>query len=281
VARNAEGLYFFAGGRDKDSPYQVLTSTPPPTDKGIVAIPGPANGSPVGVEYRIITELITGVPQTPSFTEIYPNFDPLSPSYRPEMYFTVPYFPGAGFTGKSFAQVRSVDGNLGRDHRIRNPREYIYNYNNGSLAPSDTVLRRLVLNWFSNYNPYFLPQISGFSPTPDTLITAPNFVARLFMYDSDSTSSGPAPFLVRYRFRSDNEANPPADDEGWSSSQGQLMHSGETLPINIPTDPAVFPPGHHYFEFELSDFPDPDAVSLIDRRIVRVKIPFYWQTVTP
>jgi len=278
VARNAEGLYFFAGGRDKDSPYQVLTSTPPPADKGIVAIPGPANGSPVGVEYRIITELITGVPQTPSFTEIYPNFDPLSPSYRPELYFTVPYFPGAGFTGKSFAQVRSVDGNLGRDHRIRNPREYIYNYNNGSLAPSDTVLRRLVLNWFSNYNPYFLTDVVGFSPTPDTLITIPNFVARLFMYDSDSTSSGPAPFLVRYRFRSDNEVNPPADDEGWSSSQGQLMHSGETLPINIP-DP--FPPGHHYFEFELSDFPDPDAVSLIDRRIVRVKIPFYWQTVTP
>ena len=59
------------------------------------------------------------------------------------------------------------------------------------------------------------------------------------------------------------------------------MHSGDTLPINIPTDPAVFPPGRHYFEFELSDFPDPEAISLTDRRIVRTKIPFYWHTMTP
>jgi hypothetical protein len=256
----------------------VITSKPPPSDKGIVAVPGPANGSPIGVEFRIISELITGVPQTPSFTEIYPNFDPLSPSFRPELYFTVPYSPQGGFTGKSFAQVRSVDGNTGRDHRIRNPRDYIYGYNNGTLAPADTVLRRLVMNWFSNYNPYFLTQIAGFTPTPDTLLTSPAFVAHLFMYDSDSTSTSPAPFLVRVRFRQDNEANPPNDNEGWSPTDPQLLHSGDPFSINIPT---TLPPGRNYFEFELSDFPDPDATSLVDRRIVRTRIPFYWQTTTP
>jgi hypothetical protein len=283
VARNAVALYMFAGGSDKDSPYSVLTSNPPPMGN-TVATPGPANGSPIGVEYRTVRELITGVPQTPSFTEVYPNFDPLSPSFRPELYFTDPYSPQGGFTGKSFAQVRSVDGNSGRDHRMRNPRDYIYAYNAGDmsqvgLAPGDTVLRRLVINWFSNYNPYFLTNIVGFTPTPDTLLTNPSFTAHLWMYDSDSTSSSPAPFLVRFRFRHDNEAHPPGDDEGWSGAQ--LLHSGETLTIPIPTDSTTVPPGHNYFEFELSDFPDPEATNLTDRRIVRTRIPFYWLTMTP
>ena len=285
VARNAQALYMFAGGRDKDSPYAVLTSNPPPDPKDKpIAVPGPANGSPIGLEFRIVTELTTGVPQTPSFTEIYPNFDPLSPSFRPEIYFTVPYSPQGGFTGKSFAQVRSVDGNTGRDHRIRNPREYIYNYNNGVLSPADTVLRRLVINWFSNYNPYFLTNIvglggTGFVPTPDTLLTDVAFTAHLYMYDPDSTSTAPAPFLVRVRIRHDNETNPPADNEGWSPPEAQLIHSGDPFPFNI--DAVATPPGLNYFEFELSDFPDPEGTSLIDRRIVRTRIPFYWQTKTP
>ena len=283
VARNAEALYLFSGGRDKDSPYAVLTSTPPPANRGVVGVPGPANGSPTGVQYRVINELITGVPQTPSFSEVYPNFDPLSPSFRDEIYYTIPFFPGGGFTGKLFAQVRSVDGNTGSDHRIRNPREYIYNYNNGSLSPADTVLRRLVINWFSNYDPYFLTQIvnadgtSAFTPTADTLLTGLSFDAHLFMYDSDSTSTSPAPFLVRVRFRQDNEPNPPGEDQGWLADP-QLLHSGDVLKINM--DPNL-PPGRNYFEFELSDFPDPDATSLVDRRIVRARIPFYWQTKTP
>jgi hypothetical protein len=58
------------------------------------------------------------------------------------------------------------------------------------------------------------------------------------------------------------------------------LHSGDPFTINIPTDGTV-PPGHNYFEFELSDFPDPDATSLVDRRIVRARIPFFWQTTTP
>src|SRR5262249_12965092 len=261
---------------------------PPPADSQgrpiPVANPGPANGSPIGVEFRIVTELTTGVPQTPSFTEIYPNFDPLSPSFRPELYFTVPYTPQGGFTGKSFAQVRSVDGNTGRDHRIRNPREYIYNYNNGTLSPADTVLRRLVINWSSNYNPYFLTDIvglggTGFVPTPHTLITSFSpFIAPLYMYAPASTSRAPAPFLVRVRIRHDNETNPPADNEGWNPSDPQILHSGDPFPITINPDTTVVPTGRNYFEFELSDFPDPDATSLIDRRIVRARIPFYWQT---
>jgi len=279
VARNCDALYLFAGGSDKDSPYSVPVSITTPPSACTVGVPGPANGSPVGLEFRIIRELVTTQPQTPTFSEVYPNFDPLAPSFRPEIYFTEPFSPTGGFTGTSFAQVRSVDGNNGRDHRIRNAREYIKNYNAGELTPEEVVLRPLVMNWFSNFNPYFMPDVPGFAPRADTLLTDPAFIARLFMYDPDSTSGTAAPFLVRVRFRNDNEPQPPGEDEGWTPAKVPLLiKSGETMPINIPVD---LPPGRNYFEFELSDFPDPAGVSLVDRRIVRARVPFYWQTTTP
>lgn len=269
VARNAEAVFLFGGGLDKDSPYSVEVG-----DLGVglgrVGMPGPANGSPIGFEFRIINRLVvTGGRNNPAWSLTYPNFNPLNPAFQPEVNFEAII----DHTGDSYAQLRSVDGNNGKDNRIRDPLQYIEMYDAGEQDRIDRSLRTKVFRWFTNYNPYYMMDHPLFVPQPDTLILDANFDSRLFMSDPDSTSGGnKAPFLVRVRFISPRE--PPAQDivTAWQPDVGFRMVSGGDFKIIIPS--SDLDPGQAYFEFELSDLPDD---SLDDRRIVTALIPFFWQ----
>lgn len=270
VARNCEAVYLFTGGSDKDSPYAVqVQSGNPPTDKCVVGLPADANGSPIGFEFRIPRVNVNGSTTSPSYSVLYPNFNPLASGFMPEIYFTA----SQKFTGASYAVARAVDGNLGKDRRMNRPVDYIADYRAGRLSPEEESLRSLVLTWFVNFNPYFLADKLEFAPKPDTLITDPIFKAKLYMVDPDSMTSGStkAPFLVRVRIWSPGLPD-PVGDQGWQPSSPYLMTTGDEFPIAIPTD---IPPGRNQFEFELSDFP---ANSFEERRIVYAKIPFYWQS---
>jgi len=270
VARNCEAVYLFAGGSDKDSPYDVpVQPGNPPTDKCVVGIPGPVNGSPIGFEFRIPRLNVNFSSTNPAYSVLHPNFNPLSAGYKPEIYFT----DDQKFTGASYAVARAVDGNLGKDRRLSRPIDYIFAYRAGLLTPEQEALRPLVMTWFVNFNPYFIADKPEFAPQVDTLITDPIFKAKLFMTDPDSTTSGPnkALFLVRVRIISPDRPR-PVGDQGWQPALPFRMTTGDEFPIAIPTD---IPNGRNEFEFELSDFP---TESLEDRRIVFAKIPFYWQT---
>jgi len=270
VARNCDAVYLFAGGSDKDSPFAVFVQPGnPPTDKCAVGTPGPANGSPIGFEFRIPRLSVKFSSNNPAFSAIHPNFNPLAAGYKPEIYFT----DDQKFTGASFAVARAVDGNLGKDRRVRQPIDYMFAYRAGTLSPEQAALRPLILTWFVNFNPYFLADKLEFAPRPDTLITDPIFKSKLYMVDPDSTTSGPdkARFLVRVRIISPDRPA-PVGDEGWQPPTPFPLSTGDEFPIAIPTD---IPPGRNQFEFELSDFP---SMSLEERRIVFAKIPFYWLT---
>lgn len=299
VARNADAIYFFGGGNDKDSPYQVTIqpgSPPPDSVACVVGKPGPANGSPVCIRFRIIRQFPSGSRTTPTFSECHPSFNPLIAGYKPETYYTQNLGLAGGFTGGGYTQLRSEDGNAvannpsGKDNRIRNSLDYMLMYETCQprcLSDDEKKLRSLVLRFFSNYNPYFLTDVPGFTPRADTLVTDPIFQAHLYMYDPDSTVAGPkAPFLVRVRVLSQQQAEvdslKPGPNELWQPEQPFLMTSGDVFPISIPTNPEDLPPGRSYFEFELSDFPtSTTSTSLEDRRIVHALFPFYWQTTGP
>lgn len=269
VARNCEAVYLFAGGADKDSPYSVLIQPGnPPTDKCVVGTPGPANGSPIGFEFRIPYVKANGSRVTPAYSAIHPNFNPLTAGFQPEIHFTADQ---QRFTGRAYGQARAVDGNLGKDRRISNPVDYIAAYERGDLSEQLEALRPLIITWYVNFNPYFLTDVAQFAPKPDEVITEPIYTARLFMFDPDSTTTPPnrAQFTVRVRIRP--PGSEPAADEGWQPREPFAILTGEEFDISIPTD---IPPGRNEFEFELSDVP---SNSTDDRRVIYAKIPFYWQ----
>jgi hypothetical protein len=282
VARNAEVLYLFAGGFDGDSPYDVLVSS---SGQGIgrVGMPDGPNGSPIGSEFRVINRFKTGARNLPSWSVVHPNFNPLSAGFAPDTYFESSVFN----TSVAYAQARSVDGNTGKDGRIRDAlnfgEDFCWDDVTGEPWPgADNVpLCTLIQTWVTNYNPYFLTDVPAFTPSPDTLILDPIFDARLFMFDPDSTTQigTLADFLVRVRF-SQPGGNPLPDNFGWEPEDGFRMKTGSTFQVSIPPD---LPPGKNLFEFELSDVPGDGQGQrgdrLEDRRTVIAKIPFYWQVV--
>lgn len=265
VARNAENIFLFAGGFDRDSPYDVIVA-PGQVGRGRVGVPGPANGSPIGSEFRIIKRFINRARNNPSWSVIHPSFDPLRPGFKPDVVFE----EKPEITAEWFAQARSVDGNLGKDRRIRDALQFFDAF--GDDMPPHP-LRRLVIHFHSNFNPFFITDKPEFTPRPDSLILDANFDARLFMNDPDSVGFDPATFLVRVRFRTPGDPE-PADVVGWQPDLGFLMRTGDMFPFVIPSD---LTPGKHFFEFELSD--QPELNDLDDRRIVRALIPFFWQVV--
>jgi hypothetical protein len=276
VARNAEILYLYGGGFDRDSPYDVVVGS---VGMGIgrVGTPDDANGSPIGFEFRVINRFKTGSRNQPSWSLLHPNFNPIGGGFAPETYYESPVVN----TSVTYAQVRAVDGNNGKDGRIRDAlsfgERFCWDDDEGEPLPgSENVpLCGLVMTWVSNFNPYFLTDVAQFAPTPDTLIVDPNFTAKLFMFDTDSTTVAGfrADFLVRVRFVGHKS-------EEWQPAAGFRMTTGGDFPISIPTD---LPVGPNAFEFELSDLPGEGSNQagdkVEDRRTVLTKIPFYWQVV--
>ena len=156
-------------------------------------------------------------------------------------------------------QQAEVDGNGGKDNRIRDPLRYVEDFNGGNPStgrpPLDRSLRTKVFQWYTNFNPYFLDDHPQFVPQPDTLILDPVFNSRLFMSDPDSLSGGVrAPFLVRVRFVAPNPAGGQDIVTAWQPGIGPgfRLLSGDEFPILIP--PGL-PSGQAFFEFELSDLP--------------------------
>jgi hypothetical protein len=277
IARNAKALHLFAGGFDKDSPYAVSVGEANGQNYGRVGIPDGPNGSPIGFEFRVITRFKTGSRNRPSWSVTHPNFDLLAASYKPEIYFTDPVTG----TGVHYAQARAVDGNLGRDGRVKDALDFGEEFcwdEDLEEYPGAPPLCGLVMTWVTNFDPRFLTDVPEFSPDPYILLIDPSFEARLFIFDSDSTTTGGvrADFLVRVRFTMPGEQLPSS--EGWQPLGGFRMKTGDTFPISIPID---LPIGLNEFEFELSDLPgegrDQAGDRLEDRRTVFHRVPFYWQ----
>jgi hypothetical protein len=273
----AFGSWMFArfGGSDKDSPYAVRGGTPD-NDTALVYRSGPANGSPVAFQARVVTQFANGGAEEPPFSTPFPNIDVLDPLNN---FYILYQVENIDQTGKVFLQFRAVDGDRTSDIRI------------GDVARDAAVfeltgnpLRSKIFTFFTNFRPGMLL----ISPTPGTVLDPPgdrfNISIRASDQDPDPANPrlGGSPyntmyFIVRARLYSNLDV--PGPEQGWQDPvRGYtLPEPGPFFPYTAPITLEVVVPsdlvtGPATLEIEVVD-----NVDRAKGRIIQVQVPVYWR----
>ena len=272
----AFGSWIFArfGGADKDSPYEVRGGSPDSVSR--VYRSGPANGSPVAFQARLVTQFANGGAEEPPFTTPFPNLDPLDPLNNRTILYQV---ENIDQTGKGFLQMRAVDGDRTSDIRI------------GDVARDAAVfeltgnpLRSKIFTFFTNFRPGMLL----ISPTPGTVLdpAGGRFNISIRASDQDPDPSNPRQggspyatmyFIVRARLYSNSDS--PGPEQGWQDPvRGfYLPEPGDFFPYTAPiTLEVVAPP-------DLATGPATLEIEVVDNadrakgRIISVQVPVSWR----
>jgi hypothetical protein len=170
-------ILLHGGGFDADSPYSLRINIDNPALPGIGTTPvltlGPANGSPVGMHFRIPIRLgdstgtVTSFPQSQVF--------PLSEiSSTPETH--IGGYQGMQQAGRAYALMRSEDGNRGQDISIDDPVAFVDSIERGLIPPGSPryALRDRVLTFWVDRAPTLALDDGAFHPAAngrDTIYT--------------------------------------------------------------------------------------------------------------
>ena len=267
------------GGSDKDSPYALRGGSPDSVAR--LYRTGPANGSPVAFQARLVTQFAQGGSEEPPFTTPFPNLDPLDPLVNRTVLFIVDEIDG---TGRAYLQMRAVDGDRTSDIRIGDVVRDAADFDN-----TGNPLRSKIFTFYTN----FQPGMQLLDPAPGTVLNpaGDRFNISLRATDPDPDPSNPrqgtAPYEAFYfsiRARMYAAGDVPGPEQGWQDPvRGFYLPelSGSTPGPNFPyTDPISleivvpgdFPTGAATLEIEVVD-----NVERSKGRIIRVQVPVYWR----
>lgn len=196
------------GGFDQDSPYRIKVSPVDPNpivlDPGATILQaGPPNGSPVGFRSFIgVAVDPTGAYSTPSFTGLYPLFDPTDPRRAP----TISSYWSMTQSGRAFALVRAEDGDGrvvgGLDFTVPDPRALATLVDppplgsGGGTQQERNLRQKKVMTFFVNKSPALLPATPNFSPTEGQVLTTRSVDFRLTADDEDPVNPNNPPTRV-------------------------------------------------------------------------------------
>lgn len=205
-----------SGGMDLDSPYNVRVNSIDPDLPGSITnpnnrpcggppysalTPGDPNGSPIGFRSKVVTFLDPNGPATiVSFSNIYPDFDPISNFRSP---FTASY-NAMTQSGQAYAWTRAVDGSNQEDESIGNGYNIVKTVDAGGGDSLMRALRHKIITFYVNKAPELLFHQAQFFPAPgiNDSATSRTFNLRLFADDLDPfnyppvSPGGPSPAKV-------------------------------------------------------------------------------------
>ena len=261
------------GGSDKDSPYDVRGGSPDSASR--VFQSGPANGSAVAFQARVVTQFANGGAEEPPFSTAFPNMDPLDVLSNRAVLFTV---DAVDATGKAFMQMRAVDGDRTSDIRIGDVARDALEF-----ELTGNPLRSKIFTYQTNFRPGMLL----ISPTPGTVLDPPGdrFTVKIRASDADPDPANPRQsadyrtmyFTVRARIYSNVDI--PGPNLGWQDPvRGYyLPEPGEFFPYTSEISQEVVVPG------DLPTGPatlEIEVVDNVDRakgRIIVVQVPVSWR----
>jgi len=262
------------GGSDKDSPYKVRGGSPDSLSR--VYRSGPANGSAVAFQARLVTQFANGGAEEPPFSTAFPNVDPLDPLNNPTVLYTVDQIEA---TGKAYLQFRAVDGDRTSDIRIGD-----VGRDAAIFELTGNPLRSKIFTFFTNFRPGMLL----LSPTPGTVLdpAGDRFNISIRASDQDPDPANPrlggSPyntmyFVVRARLYSNSAS--PGPEQGWQDPvRGYyLPEPGAFFPYTAPITLEVVAPS------DLATGPatlEIEVVDNVDRsrgRIILVQVPVSWR----
>src|SRR5207244_9378754 len=136
------------------SPYHVRGGSPDSVTR--LYRSGPANGSPVAFQARVVTQFANGGSEEPPFSTPFPNVDVLDPLINRTVLFTLDQIDN---TGRGYLQVRAVDGDRTGDIRIGDVTRDVADFEH--QVPVNP-LRSKIFTFYSNFNPGMLLE----SPAP-------------------------------------------------------------------------------------------------------------------
>ena len=261
------------GGTDRDSPYDVRGGSPDSIAR--VFQSGPANGSPVAFQARLVTALATGGEISPPFSTPFPNLDPLDPLNNRAILFTVDQIND---TGRAYLQSRAVDGDRTSDIRIGDvTRDAL------AFELTGNPLRSKIFTVYTNFRPGMLLA----SPTPGTVLNpaGDRFNISLRATDPDPDPANPRQsgsyntmyFVIRARIYSNGDI--PGPEQGWQDPvRGYyLPEVGPFFPYTSPISLEVVVPG------DMATGPATLEIEMVDNvdrsrgRIISVLVPVYWR----
>ncbi|MEP7029009.1 MAG: hypothetical protein ABI960_10475 [Candidatus Eisenbacteria bacterium] len=262
------------GGSDKDSPYSVRGGNPDSVSR--LYRSGPANGSPVAFQARVVTQFANGGAEEPPFSTAFPNVDVLDPLNNQAVLFTVDQVDN---TGRSYLQARAVDGDRTGDNRIGDVVR-----DAARFELEGNPLRSKIFTFYTN----FKPGLQLFSPTPGTVLNpvGDRFSITIRCSDADPDPSNPrqgvSPYTTMYfalRARIYSTGDVPGPEQGWQDPVlgFYLPEPGPffpyTPPISLEVDAASdLPTGPATLEIEVVD-----NVDRSKGRIIKVLVPVYWR----
>jgi hypothetical protein len=165
------------GGSDLDSPYLVSlgssgSALPDTVDCASAGTPWTVrpdglNGSPIGFRYRCPVALDpSGLLAVPSASSLYPNYDPSSVFYFPN----ISAYTNLIQSGKAYMVVMPVDGDGLMNPLFASPagaRQLADSVDAGlDTRPASIALRSKIMTFYVNRNPYFVFSDPGFRPKP-------------------------------------------------------------------------------------------------------------------
>ena len=262
------------GGSDKDSPYNVRGGSPDSLSR--VYRSGPANGSAVAFQARVVTQFANGGAEEPPFSTAFPNVDPLDPLNNPTVLYTVDQVDG---TGKAYMQFRAVDGDRTGDIRIGDVAS-----NAALFELTGNPLRSKIFTFFTNFRPGMLL----LSPTPGTVLdpAGDRFNISIRASDQDPDPANPRQggspfntmyFIVRARLYSNSDS--PGPEQGWQDPvRGYyLPEPGTFFPYTAPITLEVVAPS------DLATGPATLEIEVVDNvnrskgRIILLQVPVSWR----
>jgi hypothetical protein len=267
------------GGSDLDSPYRVRGGSPDSVSR--LYRSGPANGSPVAFQARIVTVFAQGGSEEPPFTTPFPNVDPLDPLVNRTVLFTVDEVDG---TGRAYLQMRAVDGDRTGDIRIGDVVR-----DTDTFDKTGSPLRSKIFTFYTN----FQPGLQLLDPAPGAVLNpaGDRFTISVRATDPDPDAENPRQgagtystfyFSIRARFYSASD-NPGPEQEWQDPVRGYYLPElsgsapGPNFPYTSPISldivvPGDLPSGPAVLEIEVVD-----NVDRAKGRIIRVQVPVYWR----
>ncbi len=263
------------GGSDKDSPYSVRGGDPDSASR--LYRSGPANGSPVAFQARVVTQFANGGAEEPPFSTAFPNVDVLDPLNNRSVLFTVDQVDN---TGRSYMQVRAVDGDRTSDIRIGDVVR-----DAAQFERDGNPLRSKIFTFYTN----FKPGLQLISPTSGAVLdpAGDRFTLTVRCSDPDPDPSNPRQgaslyntmyFAVRARIYA--AADTPGPEQGWQDPVlGYYVPDPDPLffPYSLPINLEVVAPG------DLATGPATLEIEVVDNiarskgRIIRVQVPVFWR----
>jgi hypothetical protein len=267
------------GGSDIDSPYKVRGGDPDSIPR--LYRSGPANGSPVAFQARLVTVFAQGGAEEPPFSTPFPNLDVLDPLNNPVVLYTLDEIDG---TGRAYLQMRAVDGDRTSDIRIGNV--------TGDAAlfeQTGNPLRSKIFTFYTNFQPGMLL----IQPLPGVVLNpaGDRFTVSLRATDPDPDPSNPRlgagtyrTFYFSIRARIYSASENPGPEQGWQDPvRGTYLpeligsERGPNFPYTDPISLEIIVPGDLPTGASVLEIEVVDNVERTKGRIIRVQVPVYWR----